>query len=239
MRIARRDLIGESGMLHKIWRGHNREHVMKTDGEKRAYLRHLVNTYTDEINSRVKWHSYSVMGNHSHEGNSIVKLQTEDWLKEGIRSLGNWMRNGHSRFGSEYNRRNNRQGKVAYDRPKTIEVKDDASFLKVMFYGDANPVKAGIVSHPRQYRYSSYRFYAYGEINEYTRHLTPPPSYLLLGDTPQKRQKKYRSLCDKYLREAGLIDDTPPIYDESAAKTKLEPNHLVTDFRNKGDPSES
>src|SRR5512145_2926195 len=119
------------------------------------------------------------------------------------------MRNGHSRFGQQYNRRHDRQGKVAYDRPKTKEIDSHEGVLQVMFYGDANPVRAGMVSHPSRYPHSSYRFYAYGEENETTKHLTPPPAYLALGPTPSARQHKYRSLCDAYLRREGLLDDRP------------------------------
>ncbi|MCP4599376.1 MAG: hypothetical protein GY847_02380 [Proteobacteria bacterium] len=212
MRKPRRDSISCTGIIHKMWRGHNREHVLETDLDKNAYLHHLGDTYTDKIKKIVKWHSYCLMGNHSHEGNTITGIDNQRGLKKGIKYLGNWMRNGHSRFGLEYNRQHNRQGKVAYDRPKTVEVKDESSFLKVMFYGDANPVRAGLTAHPSRYRHSSYKFYAYGKCNEHTVNLTPPPAYIALGSTPEQRQKKYRSLCDRYLREEGLINDKPLEY---------------------------
>ncbi|MCP4598945.1 MAG: hypothetical protein GY847_00115 [Proteobacteria bacterium] len=220
MRRARRDSISETGIIHKMWRGHNREHVLETDVEKAAYLRHMGDTFTEEIKNQVQWHSYCLMGNHTHEGNRVLGVDSKVGLKSGIRTLGNWMRNGHSRFGAEYNRRHDRQGKVAYDRPKTIEVKDEESVLRVMFYGDANPVRAGLVSRPFRYRHSSHRFYAYGEANEHTVHLTPPQAYMALGDTPEKRQKRYRSLCDQYLRDEGLIDDAPSEHQPDGELTK-------------------
>lgn len=37
--------------------------------------------------------------------------------------------------------------------------------------------------------------------------LTPPDWYMRLGDTPQKRQKKYRALLEHYMIEAGLKRD--------------------------------
>ncbi|MCP4604250.1 MAG: hypothetical protein GY847_27630 [Proteobacteria bacterium] len=237
MRRARRDSIGVTGIVHKMWRGHNREHVLETDVEKAAYLRHLGDTFTDEIKKQVQWYSYCLMGNHTHEGNRILGVNSKFGLKTGIQALGNWMRNGHSRFGAEYNRRHERQGKVAYDRPKTIEVKNEESVLRVMFYGDANPVRAGLVSHPSRYRHSSYRFYAYGEASEHTVHMTPPPAYLALGDTPEKRQKQYRSLCDRYLRVEGLIDDTPPEHQSGgiAIKGTNSQNEEIPQ-RARGDP---
>ncbi|MCP4599492.1 MAG: hypothetical protein GY847_02965 [Proteobacteria bacterium] len=238
MRKARRDSIGVTGIVHKMWRGHNREHVLETDMEKTAYLRHLENTFTDEIKKRVQWYSYCLMGNHTHEGNRVLCVGSKSGLRKGIRTLGNWMRNGHSRFGAEYNRRHERQGKVAYDRPKTIEVKDEESVLTVMFYGDANPVRAGLVSHPSRYRHSSHRFYAYGEVNEHTVHMTPQPAYLALGDTPKKRQKRYRSLCDCYLRKEGLIDDTPlERQPDGEAIKETDPKKEEVQPQTRGDPN--
>ena len=78
-----------------------------------------------------------------------------------------------------------------------------------MFYIDANPVRAGIVSHPSKYPVSSYQFYAYGKKSRITQHLNPPRAYLDLGKTAEARQRKYRQLCDQYLGEAGLMDDNP------------------------------
>ena len=52
--------------------------------------------------------------------------------------------------------------------------------------------------------------------SELTKHLTLPEAYLALGETPEERQAKYRSLCDQYLRESGLLNDTPAIEMEAS-----------------------
>ena len=239
MRKARRDSICGSGIIHKMWRGHNREHVMAKDSEKRAYLSYLASTFTEKIKRKVQWHSYCLMSNHAHEGIRALDVETKRGLRAAVKTFGNWMRNSHSRFGSDYNRRHKRQGKVAYDRPKTNPVKDEQGLLQVMFYGDANPERAGMVSHPSRYRHSSYLFYAQGKTNEYTEHLTPPPAYLALGDTPSKRQKKYRSLCDSYLREQGLIDDEPSEEGTHGDEFENSPNQSTEcSIRARGDPKQ-
>lgn len=208
MRKSRQKTITETGYFHKMWQGHNREHVLGDNTEKNAYLKHLNDTFTDDIKDAVIWFAFCLMNNHTHEVGK-VKKDKDDSFKPAIKELGNWMRNGHSRFGSEYNRRHDRKGKVAYDRPKTKEIEDLWGVLQVMFYCDANPVRAGQVSHPSRYKYSSYRFYAFGQRSAHSSNLTPPDAYLRLGSTPSVRQKRYRSLCDKYLRNLGLIDDAP------------------------------
>ena len=219
MRRARRDSIGVTGIIHKMWRGHNREPVLESNVEKCAYLNHLTDTFTDQIRHKVQWHAYCLMGNHTHEVNRVVNIGSHTGLKAGIRTLGNWMRNAHSRFGAHYNRMHHRQGKVAYDRPKTTEIEHEPGVLRVMFYTDANPVRAGMVSHPNRYPHSTHRFYAHGESNAHTAQLTPPPAYLALGKTPKRRQRRYRQLCDQYLREQGLIDDTPQTDEPGPALT--------------------
>ncbi len=242
MRKPRRDTTTESGLFHKMWRGHNREHVLENNFEKEAYLKHLEDTFTDELKQHVQWYSFCLMGNHTHEtGDVSPRAPAECDLKSNIQALGNWMRNAHSRFGAEYNRRHNRLGKVAYDRPKTTEV-EASRLLQVMFYGDANPVRAGMVSHPSRYRYSSYRYYAYGESNGHTAKLTPPQAYLELGKTPKQRQRRYRQLCDDYLRREGLIDDAPseevePLRSNEDSATKHSATQDIE--RTRGDPRSS
>jgi putative transposase len=208
MRKSRRKTLSKTGLFHKMWRGHNREPVLEEPLDKQSYLEHLADTLTDSMRECLLWFSYCLMGNHAHETGALARDE-DNGFDAALKCLGNWMRNGHSRFGQEFNRRHERQGKVAYDRPKTKEIDDDAGVLQVMFYGDANPVRAGKVSHPSLYQHSSYRFYAYGEESELTAKLTPPPAYLALGSTPSARQHKYRSLCDAYLRREGMIDDRP------------------------------
>lgn len=208
MRHSRKITLNATGLFHKMWRGHNREHVLAKNAEKLDYLSQLAKTRSDQTKSYVKWHSFCIMGNHVHETGSLKRDPLKESLVPAIAELGNWMRRAHSRFGAGYNRRHKRQGKVAYDRPKTCEIENHHQLLRVMFYGDANPVRAGIVSHPSRYPFSTYRFYAYGKKSRYTRDIEPPQAYLQLGATPKERQRNYRKLCDSYLREAGLIEDS-------------------------------
>jgi len=206
MRKPRKETLSKTGLAHKMWRGHNREPIFEEPEEKIAYVDSLGLSYSDDIRKRVDWYSICLMTNHTHESTGPTEGTN---LSDYVDSLSTWMRNGHSRFGQGFNRRHDRQGKVAYDRPKTVEVEDDEAVKRLMFYGDCNPVRAGMCSHPSQYRHSSYRFYAYGEKSELTKDLTPPKAYLALGDTPAKRQRRYRQACDIYMRQRGLIDDRP------------------------------
>ena len=209
MRRSRKLTLNTTGLFHKMWRGHNREHIFAENREKLDYLEQLGTARTELTEDRIDWYAFNIMNNHTHELGGIKKDKETGSYNLGIEELGNWMRRAHGCFGAGYNKRHARQGKVAYDRPKTCEIEDKYQVLRVMFYSDANPVRAGIVAHPSKYPFSSYHYYAHGTESDITAHLTPPEAYLELGRTPEERQRKYRQLCDEYLREQGLIDDDP------------------------------
>jgi putative transposase len=208
---SRQMILGETGIFHKMWKGHNGEHVLETNGEKKAYLQSLCLKKTDEISKHVKWFSYCIMDNHPHEtGQAGWDVTIKESRKKGIKMFGNWMRNAHSKFGKFYNSSHVRYGKVASARPLTTQLRSEKDVLNTMLYIDANPVRARIVSHPSKYVWSSYNVYAYGKKTEFSKYLDVPEAYLALGKTPKKRQRAYRSLMLHYLRERGLLNDIPP-----------------------------
>lgn len=219
MRKSRKNILADNGLNHKIYKTHNKEFLLAPPVEKNHFLNSMAKTYKKEIKDKVKWIGFCIMSNHCHEIIHVLPDENKN-LKESISLFGNWMRNGHSIFGAGYNKRHGRLGKVAYDRAKTIPVKEseddnlhkndevhNEDVLTLMHYIDANPVKPGMVSHPSKFKHSSYHYYALGKKNEITKHLTPPQEYLNLGKTPKMRQKRYRQLTDAYLRTRGLIPD--------------------------------
>jgi putative transposase len=77
-------------------------------------------------------------------------------------------------------------------RSPRIQTNDSGRhMLMVMRYGDLNPVRAGLVGSPKDWPWSSYRHYAFGEPNEL---IDDAPAYLALGRAAAERRKAYRSL---------------------------------------------
>jgi hypothetical protein len=78
--------------------------------------------------------------------------------------------------------------------------------MRVHFYIEANPIRAGMVKPEklRNYFWNSYRFYAHGEVDEWTKHITPPQWYIDLDQTPEGRQRAYRVLFRKYLEQTTV-----------------------------------
>ncbi len=70
-------------------------------------------------------------------------------------------------------------------------------------YIELSPVRSGMVEHPAEYRWSSYRFHAQGEASVF---LKPHSLYSALGSNDDERQMAYRALF-RYQLEPGLVDE--------------------------------
>ncbi len=193
MRPSRRLILSQSGgLVHEFWRAHNREYLLEDDKTKFLYLRCLFRALRHKsVNSEVKIHAFCVMSNHAHV---VARYKSES------RKLSDFMRIAHGVFGQVFNKIKKRQGPVAYDRPKTPLVQERIkNMMRVHFYVEANPLRAQMVRDLKLCEYSSYAYYAWGVVNEFTSNLTEPEWYIELGKTAKARQSRYRSLFNGYL----------------------------------------
>ena len=67
------------------------------------------------------------------------------------------------RYAFKYNRIHKRKGHFFNDRFKSPIVQDDVYGMELLKYISQNPVRAGLVKRARDWKWSSYRVYAYGE----------------------------------------------------------------------------
>lgn len=197
MRIPRSiQLYFETAVVHSMWRCHNKEFYLKANSVKDLLLNCIKETFKRKVHlfEKVKVHAYCVMNNHYHQ------LST---YSGGSRFLSEMMKYGHSLFGARFNRMFKRSGKVAEARPKTPMLEKDDCEMYVQFYIEANPIQAGIcnLENLKNYKYSSYRYYAYGFRDEFTDILTEPVWYLALGKTARERQEKYRIYFQDFVND--------------------------------------
>lgn len=82
-------------------------------------------------------------------------------------------------------------------------VQDEAYLLCCSRYIELNPVRAGMVAHPAEYRWSSYRANAQGEADGL---LDAHPIYTALGRQAQERQAAYRDFFRQEL-DSALADE--------------------------------
>jgi len=84
-----------------------------------------------------------------------------------------------------------RSGGLFEDRFKSTAVQGSEYLIACLRYIELNPVRAGMVTDPGSYHWSSYGAHAFGRGAKVW---TPHPLYLSLGNTPHERQVKYQEL---------------------------------------------
>jgi REP element-mobilizing transposase RayT len=77
------------------------------------------------------------------------------YLREKLSSLSEYMRDIKVGFARFYNRRHNRRGYFWGDRFKSVIVDKGETLVNCLAYIDLNPLRAGLVERPEQYRWNS------------------------------------------------------------------------------------
>jgi putative transposase len=94
-----------------------------------------------------------------------------------------------------------RSGTLWEGRYKASLVDSEAYLLACMRYIELNPVRANIVVHPGEYRWSSYAANGQGQTDAL---ISPHPLYVQLGHDPLERQAAYRELFRVHLEPDTL-----------------------------------
>ena len=167
----------EGLVYHIINRGNNRGDVFKEESDFDVYLK-VIKKFKEKYS--LKLYGYCLMNNHTH---LIIEPTKANTLSKAIQSITlSQIRLYHSKYNSS--------GHLWQGRFKNPVIQTDEYLLECLKYIELNPVRANIVSRPEDYRWSSYRFHAFGE--DENSMLDPDPMYLSLADTEEKRQKVYR-----------------------------------------------
>jgi putative transposase len=90
-----------------------------------------------------------------------------------------------------FNHRHQRSGTLFEGRFKSSIVQARGYLLACQRYIELNPVRAGMVSDPADYTWSSYRAHAFGGRGR-AKMWQPHPEYLALGDSEPAREAAYR-----------------------------------------------
>ena len=87
------------------------------------------------------------------EGAFISALDI-DMGRRRLCSLSEFMRSFKQSFGRYFNKKHNRKGYFWGDRYKSMIVQEGRTLINVLAYIDLNPIRAGIVAKPEDYRWS-------------------------------------------------------------------------------------
>src|SRR4051812_30565923 len=164
--------------LHLRHRGNNRCAIF---GDESDYELFLVMLEAATKRHRVDVHGYTLMTTHTH---LQVTPSTKDGVSEAMRQLG-------GAYVLHFNKKYQRVGTLWTGRYKAKPITDERYWLTCLRYIEQNPVRAGLVVHPEQYQWSSYRVHAFGEPCEW---LASHPMLDAIGANPAERQARYRAL---------------------------------------------
>ena len=140
--MARLPRIVVPGMPHHIrHRGNRRCVVFCDDGDRKTYLR-ILREQCVKFALRI-W-AYVLMTNHVH---LIAVPSTAD-------SLGAALRNAHGDYAEYFNAKHQQSGHLWGERFKS-SVLDESYLWNAIRYVERNPVRAGMVGHAEDYRWSS------------------------------------------------------------------------------------
>jgi putative transposase len=174
--------------LHVIQRGNDKLPCFREDRDHRVYLRLL-----DELSGLCGCdiHAYVLMTNHVHMLMTPIRTDGPSLL----------MKRVGQRFAQYVNRKYDRSGSLFEGRFRSCIVDTEGYMLRCQRYIEMNPVRAGMVTRPADYAWSSYRANAHGEISDF---IVPHPLYVSLAASPEERRTRYRSLFDSVVHGEEL-----------------------------------
>ncbi|HUM17904.1 MAG TPA: transposase [Candidatus Nitrosotalea sp.] len=131
------------GIYHVTARGNDRQPIFEDDADRSRFLIVLASVV---VRYHVRCHAYCLMGNHYH-----LLLETPD------ANLSVAMRQLNGVYTQRFNRRHERCGHVLQGRFGAQLIDGHAYLHEVCRYIVLNPVRAGLVSHPHDWPWSSFR----------------------------------------------------------------------------------
>jgi REP element-mobilizing transposase RayT len=129
-------------VYHITSRGDKKENIFKNDKDREGFLE-----VVDLVVKRYNFfcHAYCLMDNHYH-----LLIETPDGnLSQGIRQL-----NGV--YTQKFNKIHNTVGHLFQGRYKAILIEKESYLLELCRYIVLNPVRAGIVKYPWEWKWSNY-----------------------------------------------------------------------------------
>ena len=130
---------------HVTSRGNERKDIFKSNTDREMFLSYLASAQ-EKYEAVV--HAYCLMSNHYH-----LMIETPQG------NLSQIMKYINSSYTNFFNIKRKRTGHLLQGRYKAVLVEADAYAAELSRYIHLNPVRAGMVRSPEEYRWSSYSYY--------------------------------------------------------------------------------
>jgi putative transposase len=169
--------------IHVIQRGNNRQVIFTSDADIAAYA-HWLEEGAERFNVAI--HGWVFMTNHVH---LLATSSDHTSLSQLMQFLGRL----YVRY---FNYTYTRSGTLFEGRFRSCIVQENLYLLTCLRYIELNPVRAGIVKDPGDYRWSSYRSHGFGVRAGLW---SPHCLYLGLAKKEKQRQDAWRALINETL----------------------------------------
>jgi len=175
--------------VHMIIRGNSRGVIFAEEVDYRAYLAWL-REGAEQHECRI--HAYVLMTNHVH---LLVSACNPSNLSKLPQFIGR-------RYVPYFNHKYGRSGTLWEGRYKASIIETERYLLTCYRYIELNPVRAGVVTEPEEYCWSSYAANALGRPDPM---ITPHELYMALGADPVQCAMRYREGFKEVL-DATVVD---------------------------------
>ncbi|WP_438864314.1 transposase [Neptunicella sp.] len=175
---------------HVIQRGNNRQICFASEQDFAGYVNWLKD-YSKKY--QVDIHAWVLMTNHVH---LLCTPHNESSIGKMMQSLGR-------QYVRYFNYQYKRTGTLWEGRYKSCLVEAEDYLMHLYRYIELNPVRAGMVNDPAEYKWSSYQINGMGKESELC---TPHEQYNRLARSKTERLESYRALFDAHVDGALLKD---------------------------------
>jgi len=133
----------KGAFYHITARGNEKKDLYRDECDRRRFLKIL-----ESVVDKYKWniYAYCLMNNHYH-----LLIETP------LKNLSFGMRQLNGIYGQYFNRRHTRVGHLFQGRFKSLLIEKESYLLEVSRYIILNPVRAGLIDEPVDWKWSSYR----------------------------------------------------------------------------------
>ena len=170
---------------HIIQRGNNKQALFFCEDDYEFYLDCL---YDALSRFGCQLHAYVLMTNHVH---LLLTPETENGISKVMQSVGR-------RFVQYINYTYQRTGSLWEGKFKSTLIETERYLLICYRYIELNPVRAGLVRHPGEYRWSSFLHHADKCTNDF---INDHEIYKRLGATEISRARVYSGLFEPEINE--------------------------------------
>ena len=178
----------EGALYHVLSRGNDKQDIVIDDDDRKLFL-----DTAGKMGERfeIDLFAYVLMDNHYHllfRTNRANLCRSMQWFG--------------ATYTKRFNLRHNRSGHLFQGRFKNMLVQNDAYLLQLSYYIHRNPLRDGMVRRLADYKWSSFRTYAYGKSHQNWLNT----NVILSQFTNVKDQHKaYRENIQKYSKEEQRV----------------------------------